>query len=180
MGLFNCPATFQTLMTMIFQDCIEFFRVFMNDIVIFSKLYQEDFQHLETVLSRLKTEKLYVSRKMVHYEGRKRIFRLGESIFTSVIVKFSTTAAVFDAIKTWVDRVSGRVHFIHFRPKYSAIDALKGFFDHIFKLNGLPDDIISELDPLFTSIFGLISSLCAGFSFLCLQVTISKQVRFPR
>ena len=35
----------------------------------------------------------------------------------------------------------------------SAVDTAKSFFANIFKLNGLPDNIVSDRDPKFNSEF---------------------------
>ena len=62
MGLCNAPATFQSLMSRIFYDCIDVFMVvYMDDLLIFSKDRSTHFKHIETVLSRLKENKLYIS-----------------------------------------------------------------------------------------------------------------------
>ena len=64
MGLCNAPATFQSLMNRIFYDCIDIFLViYMDDLLIFSKTKEDRMKHLETVLSRLQKEKLYVAPK---------------------------------------------------------------------------------------------------------------------
>ena len=62
MGLCNAPATFQSLMNRIFYDCIDVFMVvYMDDLLIFSKDRSTHYKHIETVLSRLKENKLYIS-----------------------------------------------------------------------------------------------------------------------
>lgn len=79
--------------------------------------------------------------------------RLWGSRSTSFIVQLAETASGFDAITTWVDRLSRRVHSIPSRRKDTASDCAKSFFSNIFKLHGLPDNIISYRDPKFTSRF---------------------------
>jgi len=64
MGLCNAPATFQSLMNRIFYDCVDVFMVvYMDDLLVFSKDEESHVRHLETVLSRLQENKLYVSPK---------------------------------------------------------------------------------------------------------------------
>ena len=68
MGLCNSPATFQSLMNRIFYDCVDVFMVvYMDDLLIFSKDEESHIRHLETVLSRLKENKLYVSPKKCEF-----------------------------------------------------------------------------------------------------------------
>lgn len=74
------------------------------------------------------------------------------SVSTDFIVQLPPTNG-FDAITTWVDRFSRRVHFIPCRTEDTAVECAKAFFDNIFKLHGLPDDIVSDRDPKFTSAF---------------------------
>lgn len=64
MGLCNSPATFKTLINIIFQDFIDVFLVvYMDYLLLFSKIEEEHLRHLETILSWLKAEQLYVARK---------------------------------------------------------------------------------------------------------------------
>lgn len=63
------------------------------------------------------------------------------------------TKTRFDAIKTWVVLLTRTVHFITSKVKETAVDVENYFFDHIFRLYGLPDDIISDGYPKFTSRF---------------------------
>lgn len=60
------------------------------------------------------------------------------SISTDFMVRLPRTAGGFDAITTWVDRLSRRVHFIPCRTQDTAADCEKYFFDYIFKLHVLP------------------------------------------
>lgn len=72
---------------------------------------------------------------------------------TDFIVKLPLTPGGFDAFATWVDRLSRRVRFIACKDTDQARDVALSFFTHIFPHHGLPDDIISDRDPKFTSQF---------------------------
>lgn len=74
-------------------------------------------------------------------------------VATDFIVKLPTTPRGFDAIATWVDRLSRRVRFIACKETDQAPDVALSFFMHIFPHHGLPDGIISDRDPRFTSQF---------------------------
>ena len=68
MRLFNAPATFQSLMNHIFYDCTDvFIAKNMDDLLIFSKDKSTHYKHVETVLSRLKENKLYVAPKKCEF-----------------------------------------------------------------------------------------------------------------
>lgn len=75
------------------------------------------------------------------------------SLATDFIVGLPKTSKGFDAITTWVDRLSRRVHFIPCRGTDTAVDTVACFFESIFKHHGLPDNVVSDRDPKFTSKF---------------------------
>jgi transposase InsO family protein len=54
-------------------------------------------------------------------------------------------------ILTVVDRFSKYAHFITLGHPYSATTVAKSFFDNIVKLQGVPESIVSDRDPVFTS-----------------------------
>jgi len=59
-GLANAPATFQSLMNDIFKDYLgKFVVVYLDDILIFSESPEEHLVHLELVLKKLRSHKLY-------------------------------------------------------------------------------------------------------------------------
>ena len=75
------------------------------------------------------------------------------SVSSDFIVSLPRTSRGFDAITTYVDRLSRRVHFLPCKSDDTALDVAKSFFDNIFKLHGLPDELVSDRDPKFTSNF---------------------------
>ena len=59
-GLTNTPTTFMDLMNMVFQPYLDqFFMVFIDDILVYSRDEQEHEQHLKIVLQTLREKKLY-------------------------------------------------------------------------------------------------------------------------
>jgi hypothetical protein len=58
-----------------------------------------------------------------------------------------------DVVLVVVDRLSKYVHFTPLSHPYSAASIAQAFVDHIFKLHGLPKSIVSDRDPVFTSLF---------------------------
>eukprot|EP00171_Calliarthron_tuberculosum_P023944 IDg23944t1 len=75
------------------------------------------------------------------------------SIATDFVNQFPVTETGFDAITTYVDRLTKRVHFVLSKTTDTAIDVAKSFYEHIFRHHGLPDSIVSDRDPKFTSKF---------------------------
>ena len=57
------------------------------------------------------------------------------------------------AIAVFVDRLSKMVHFPPCTKKISVEKYTQLFIDHMFKHHGLPEVIISDRDPRFTSRF---------------------------
>ena len=84
------------------------------------------------------------------------------SIASDLIVKLSKTRNGFDSITTYVDRLSIRVHFIPSKDTDTVVDVADSFFSNSLKHNGIPDSIVSDKDPKFTSKFlKRLMELCA-------------------
>jgi hypothetical protein len=59
-GLTNAPAYFMYIMNKVFMKYLDkFVLVFIDDILIFSKMEEEQEKHLRLVLEKLRTNKLY-------------------------------------------------------------------------------------------------------------------------
>lgn len=50
-----------------------------------------------------------------------------------------------------VDRLTKYADFVGLSHRYTASSLAQVFFDQIYKLHGMPEDIISGRDPIFTS-----------------------------
>lgn len=59
----------------------------------------------------------------------------------------------YDSIQTWVDRLTRRVHFVPSHEIDTAVDVANSYFSNLFRNYGLPDSIVSDRDPKFTSKF---------------------------
>ena len=75
------------------------------------------------------------------------------SFATDFIVRLPKSKGGFDAITTWVDLLTRRVHFLSCTTNDTAEDTANAFFSNIFKHHGMQDSITSDRDPKFTSKF---------------------------
>jgi transposase InsO family protein len=69
------------------------------------------------------------------------------------IVAMPTTSKGYDAIMVVIDAYSKRAHFIPTHSTATAQQTAQLFYEHIWKLHGLPVKIISDRDSKFTSNF---------------------------
>ena len=75
------------------------------------------------------------------------------SISTDFITGLPKTANGNEQLCVWVDRLTKMAHFIPAPGNATAADVAVLFRDHIFRLHGLPDEIVSDRDPKFTGAF---------------------------
>src|SRR5207249_3844252 len=79
-GLKNAPPTFQRMMNEILKDWLdEFVVVYIDDILIYSKTFDEHLEHLERVFEKLREVKLMIKLKKCKF-GEQNIEFLGHII----------------------------------------------------------------------------------------------------
>ena len=79
-GLTNAPATFQSCMKQVFREQLRrFVLIFFDDILVFSKTWEEHLQHLEMVFSILEKESLYAKESKCEF-GLTELLYLGHII----------------------------------------------------------------------------------------------------
>ncbi|GBG60257.1 hypothetical protein CBR_g4210 [Chara braunii] len=79
-GLCNAPGTFQHAMNQIFHDYLDkFVIVYLDGILIFSKIVEEHVAHLDKVLSLLRQHKFKINGEKCEV-GRTRVLYLGHEI----------------------------------------------------------------------------------------------------
>jgi hypothetical protein len=74
-GLTNAPATFMHMMQLIFRDHLDdFVIVFLDDILIYSKSFDDHIRHVEKVLRLLRANKLYAKTSKCEFFKQKISF----------------------------------------------------------------------------------------------------------
>ncbi|QRV99116.1 Reverse transcriptase (RNA-dependent DNA polymerase) [Ceratobasidium sp. AG-Ba] len=73
--------------------------------------------------------------------------------FVGPLPESETRYGKFDMITTVIDNLSRMVHLIPTKQEYTARDVAEIVFEHVYKLHGMPEKIISDRDSLFTSTF---------------------------
>jgi len=63
------------------------------------------------------------------------------------------TSASSNCIMVIVDKLTKYAHFVPLHHPFNAQKVAQAFLDHVFKLHGMPVQIISDRDPIFTSQF---------------------------
>jgi hypothetical protein len=69
------------------------------------------------------------------------------------ITGLPTSTKQNDAIMVLVDKLSKSAHFIPTKSTYKAIEIAQVFMKEVFKLHGMPKEIVSNRDKKFTSNF---------------------------
>jgi hypothetical protein len=109
-GLTNAPSTFQALMNEIFANILRrYVLVFFDDILIYSKTWEEHRAHLREVLSILQTHNLLERREKCQF-GQDSISYLGHIISSQGVAMDSKKMA---AMTQW--------------PRPTNVKALRGF-----------------------------------------------------
>ncbi|KAF0892583.1 hypothetical protein E2562_016876 [Oryza meyeriana var. granulata] len=94
--------------------------------------------------------------KHLHPAGLLQPLEVPSSVWANIAMDFVEGFAKVggkSVVLTVVDRFSKYAHFIAIGHPYTATSVARIFFDHIVRLHGLPCSIVSDCDPVFTSIF---------------------------
>jgi hypothetical protein len=75
------------------------------------------------------------------------------SVSTDFITGLPVTKAGFDKISVWVCRLTKMAHFAPCYKTDSAQETAQLFVQNVFRLHGMPRELVSDMDPLFTSNF---------------------------
>ena len=79
-GLTNAPATFQALMNSVFRTVLrKYVMVFFDDVLVYSRGWEEHLHHLQMVLSILRSHLLFAKLPKCEF-GRSELGYLGHRI----------------------------------------------------------------------------------------------------
>ncbi|TQD87016.1 hypothetical protein C1H46_027399 [Malus baccata] len=110
-GLTNAPATFQSLMNYIFKPYLrKFILVFFDDILIYSKSWEEHLVHLGKTLELLQQHQLFVKKQKCYF-GQHQVEYLGHIVSCEGVF---VDPAKIQAILEW--------------PAPKNVNELRGFF----------------------------------------------------
>jgi hypothetical protein len=71
----------------------------------------------------------------------------------------------FDTILVVVDKFTKYAHFIPLSHPFTALQVAQAYMDHIYKLHGLPDNLVSDRDRIFTNAIWRELSSCQTLSY---------------
>ena len=75
--------------------------------------------------------------------------------FNGLRLRFPEDAHKNNGILVFVDRFSKIYHLAAVNESISAHGCARVFIDTVFRLHGLPRELVSERDPRFTAVFRL-------------------------
>ncbi|KAL0309707.1 UNVERIFIED_CONTAM: Transposon Ty3-G Gag-Pol polyprotein [Sesamum radiatum] len=97
-GLCNAPSTFQSLMNMVFSPYLrKFILVFFDDILIYSKTWEEHLQQLQLTLEVLRKNQLFAKRSKCDF-GKQSVEYLGHIISVNGV---ATDPSKVECMKSW-------------------------------------------------------------------------------
>lgn len=97
-GLCNAPATFQSLLNLVFKDCLrKFALVFFDDILVYNKTMESHLTHLQKVLSLLRKNSLFAKQSKCQF-GVTNIEYLGHIISSEGV---STNPQKVESMVNW-------------------------------------------------------------------------------
>ena len=111
--LANAPGVFSQLMSIVLNGMETFAMAYLDDILVFSRLPEEHFEHLQRVFDRLKKHGLKL--KLSKYQFLKE-----ETKYLGFVINK-------DGIKTDVDKVA----VIRAMPAPKAVRGIRGFIEAI-------------------------------------------------
>jgi hypothetical protein len=76
-----------------------------------------------------------------------------DSVSLDFVFGFPKDSRGRDGIMVFVDRLSKMVHLAAVKQTITAAESAAVFLDSVFRLHGLPETLVSDRDPRFTSLF---------------------------
>ena len=75
------------------------------------------------------------------------------NLITTDFIGGFTKSKTFDTILVVIDKFSKYAHFLPLSHPFTALQVAQTYLDNVYKLHGLPQVIVTDRDPIFTSTF---------------------------
>lgn len=96
----NAPATFMRVMNDLFKPFLDnFVLVYLDDVIVYNKTWEEHMCHIKKVIDVLKKEKLYLKLSKCHF-GKTSLIYLGHIVSNG---KLRTNPSKVEVIMKWLE-----------------------------------------------------------------------------
>ena len=123
-GLKNAPAVSQRIMEDALRDCSSFASGYMDDVLIFSEIWDEHINHIRRVLQALRRAGLTAKPSKCDW-GRRSITYLGHILGSGQL-------SVPANCTSWLCKSYGRVHTTNHQNKFEIVSGCSGVLQKIY------------------------------------------------
>ncbi|KAK7907616.1 hypothetical protein WMY93_016228 [Mugilogobius chulae] len=161
-GLQGAPATFQRLMDFVLKDVAEFSAAYLDDVVVFSKSWEEHLYHLEKVLQKIRAAGLTINPRkcaVAHQEVEYLGYTIGYGRIKPQVQKIEAIRSF--PVPTTKRKVRGFIGLVGWYRKFVPQFAERTAVLNNLTKNSAPNKVIwsAECDQAFED---LKEAICTG------------------